>query len=232
MSLKNYRLESKLATDYRIKRDKYYSLYVLENNLMLKKYLLNEDYMQMLAERDSDYLEYLRELMNYSSDFIVKPIDVYVKHSLVTSYTYQKEAGTSITEMFPKTRMDKLLEAISEMYEHMDELKNFRLAKISPNDIFYTGQIKINNVEKSEFGNNEDSKKVLDDLLLRGIFHIDGDEEIIITNEQIKSLYEKMIEEDIDLINFFHEYMRFVREEYGNCKYVRHLNHGIIKGVK
>lgn len=228
MSLKNFRLESKLVPNYRVKKENYYLLYVLENNLMFKKYLLNEEYAKMLRLRKSDYLEYLRSLMDNSSDLIVKPIDIYAKHSLVTSYTYLKETGTPINEMYPKTRLDKFIEAMKEFYDKFDDLLDFDLSKVKPTDILYTGNIKINGLDESEYSYDATPRSLINDLLFRGIFNIDMNDEVIINNEDIRDLYEKLIMDNIDMVDFLNEYIRFIKSEYGNCKYVKHLSHKVI----
>lgn len=228
MSLKNFRLESKLVPNYRIKKDDYYLLYVLENNLMLKKYLLNDEYLKMLEKRKSDYLEYLRDLMNNTSDFIVKPIDIYAKHSLVTSYTYLKDSGTSISDMYPKTRLDKLIEAMREFYDNLGDLSGFDLSKIKPRDIIYTGTIKVSGLDEGEYSHEDVDRSLISDLLFRGIFNIDMNDEVIINDDNIRSLYDSLTMNKIDMIDFLNEYIHFIKNEYGNCKYVKHLSHKII----
>lgn len=232
MSLKNFRLESDLEIKYRRKKEKYYLLYILANNMMFKKYLLNEEYQKMLDSRKSDFLEYMRMLMDYPSEIIVKPIDVYAKHSLVTSYTYPKESGTFLTDMYPKTDLDSLLEALDKFYDKLDELNGFDISRLRHQDILYTGDIKISNLDECEYGDYKVDKSMINDLLWRGIFNIDNNEEIIIRNEDILNLYNKLKLEQIDLRDFFQEYIKFIKKEYGRCHYVRHLNPGIITSKK
>lgn len=232
MSLKNFRLESKLVPNYRVKKDNYYLLYMLDNNLMFKKYLLNDEYYKMLVSRKSDYLEYLRSLMNNDSELIVKPVDIYAKHSLVTSYTYQKESGTSIRDMYPKTRLDSFMEAIKEFYSNLDELANFDLRVLKPEDILYTGKIKVSGLDESEYEENNQTQSIVNDLLFRGIFNIDNNGEVIINDENIAKLYSDLKLEQIDILKFMDEYIRFVRSEYGNCKYVKHLKRRVITSKK
>lgn len=228
MSLNNFRLENKLEIDYRIKKSEYYLLYVLKNNEMLKKYILNDEYKKMLESRDTDFLEYLRMLMDYQKDFILRPKDIYVRHSYVTAYTYHKISGTSLMDMYPKTSVDKLLDALKEFYEQLNLFEEFNFEKLEPSDILYTGKIVIGNLEKSEFEAKDDTRKVLDNLLLRGIFKVTNDE-IGVSDDFVKSLYGDFAMGNLDIIDFMNEYIRFVRSEYGNCKYVKHLDLKIIK---
>lgn len=232
MSLKNFRLESKLLPNYQIKKDNYYLLYALDNNLVLKKFLLNDEYYEMLKKHQSDYLEYLRMLMNNSSNMLVKPIDIYAKHSLVTSYTYFRPSGTNLLDMYPKTKLDKLIEAIDEFYNQIAELSGFDLRVLKPTDILYTGSIKISGLDESEYTTDNIDMRLINDLLFRGIFKISNDDEITIDNEDILNLYKKLEISQIDILEFMNEYIRFIKSEYGNCKYVKHLNRNIISSKK
>ena len=59
-----------------------------------------------------------------------------------------------------------------------------------------------------------------------------NDEKIVISNDDIARFYNMLELNQIDIIEFLNEYIRFVRSECGNCKYVRHLNRKIISGEK
>lgn len=229
MGFKSFRLENELEIIYRIRKDDYYLIYMLNNNLLLKKYLFNEEYYKMLERRKTDYLEYLYSLMKNSSELIVKPFDIYAKNSLITSYTYKKEIGTTICDMYPKTSLDNFLEALKVFYDKLDELSIFDLQILKPSDILYTGSIKVSGLDESEYDEKNSVQTIMNDLLFRGIFNIDSNGEITIINEDIAKLYNKLKKNEIDVIEFINEYICFIKSEYGDCKYVKHLSRGIIK---
>lgn len=202
-----------------------------KNGMLLKKYKLNDKYANLLEYHDNKFLEYLLELIEYDrSDIICTPNDIYVGGSkskpLVMGVSRDFEYGQIMSELYPKTDMIKLLNAIKRFIECVRELDDIELKDMHYENIIYTGDVKILDFDYCKF-NNKVKKETnilrVNDGILRGLFHIDFNMEYYIRNDKLRSIFNDTKEGYVGIDEFLYEYIDLLEREYGKVKYYRHL---------
>ena len=203
-----------------------------KDNLVYKKFLDNKMYRKILDIHDNDFLAYLIELSKIENEAFVPIESVYVtRKRLVSSYTYPFQSGTTINEMYAKTLVDDFIDAVFLFYGHIRKIENLRLNDTHYRNIIYTGLLKLIDLDMCIFTNQDERKDniaKLDDALFRGIFNLYPVGNVRVNDIRVKNMYDSLNAHEMDIVEFLKEYRTFIRKEYGNCRYLKHLKKGII----
>lgn len=209
------------------------------DNQVLKVFLNNSVYKEILKEHGGDFLSYLIELSKLSNPSMHVTHDVYArKDGIVTAYKYPYLVGDPIIKIKRNINLDELIEAIIELYANMVLEENFRLRDMHGRNILYwidkkTRKLKLKliDLDLCKFTNEDERKNnigKLDDTIFKSVFYIPRDYDPLIKDERIKPLYQSLYGNEINIIGFLQEYREFITNEYGKCETVKELNRGLI----
>lgn len=209
------------------------------DNQVLKVFLNNSVYKDILDKHEGDFLNYLIELSKLFNPSIHVTHDVYArKDGIVTAYKYPYIVGDPIINIKKSINLDLLIEAILELYANINLEENFRLRDMHGRNILYwidkkTKKLKFKLIDLDLCAfTNKDERKMnigkLDETIFKSVFYIPRELDPLITDERIKPLYQSLHGNEINIIGFLQEYRDFIIKEYGKCETVKHLNRGFI----
>ncbi len=176
MEIRTTEEEKEVVKIQRIVGSKNTECYRLAGNRIMKKFK-NNDYYQALLNKHGDFLAYLKYLSGISNEAFVIPDTAYVKRDMqVSSYERDYVYGISLADLYPKTAIDPLKEAIRGLYTKIEKTPEICLEGVTAKDIVYTGkEIKITDFDLCSFNdkdNSSDNKCSLDLAIFVGLFGI------------------------------------------------------------
>lgn len=236
MSILSVKESKKIDIRYKIGSGATSISYRTKDNYILKKFIYNSLYRKIVESHNHKFAEYLEELSLLDDKFLVVPEDIYImKNRLVASYTYEYQYGTTIEKMYPKTDLESLLNAIDEFCKYLENMEYLRLMDMHYRNIIFTGDIKLIDLDMCYFTNEKDVSRnnliAINNGIFRGVFGLSPLGKIVILDEGLKSVYESMINGEIRVSDFLREYRDLVINEYGKCKYIKHLRKELVSEI-
>lgn len=206
--------------------------YRTTSSSVLKLFLNNGYYQDILKIHNKEFLEYLKYLSRLKSDVLVTPDVAYIKgENLVTSYIRKYIIGTSIKDLYPKTTMDGLIDAIEELYLKLKSTPELSLNGITSKDMIYTGSnISLTDFDLStlnESDNYLNNLNVLDRAIFIGLFE-SNPTDLSSFNQEYTDLIKKLIDEDYHIGTLLKEYSSSLTKKGVNPKYLRTLKNNLI----
>lgn len=198
--------------------------YRTNDSRVLKKYKLTENYKHLLELHGYKYLEFLDRLSKEKCNNLVVPEDIFATNKgTVSGYTYPYEYGNLIAELYPKTDLDKLRDALYLLYLDLEEMDYLRLGDMHEGNIIYTGDIKLIDLDMSTYSSANDIVTHNIGMVNRALYHA------LIKNprtmsDKTASLFRDMNMGNISFVEFFDSF----REDMSNLnnrdtKYIRDL---------
>lgn len=231
MEIKPSNLERELRIRHRIMGGVSAVLFRTEDNLVFKKFVEGTVYNRILERHTDAFLDYLRELNELSNPALVIPDTIYVdNNNCVSGYTYKYQIGTTLREMYPKTELDGLIAALKDFYDYISLLHNFCLDDMHNDNILYTGDIKLIDLDLCYFTEEdkvEENKELLNKTIFRTLFGVNPETKTIKFVPEIEKLFTAYNNQEIDLFTFIAEYRKYITQNIGPCVYLKQLKRGI-----
>lgn len=206
--------------------------YKTTDGLVLKEYINNKIYQRLLKEHDNDFLAYLVELSKIDNPILVTPQDIFVTRNLVAAQTYPYQAGTTIDKMYPKTDINKFIEALDTFFIELTKIDYLKLRDIHYHNMLYTGIITLIDLDFCLFqdGTNlpKDNLSHVNEYLLKGIFNLSVDKDIVV-DSLLSELLDSSLNGEIPITEFLRKYQSMIIESRGKCKYVKQLTKDFIR---
>ena len=153
MEIKNAKYENENKRRYKIISSKNSASYRTTDNKVLKRFLNNRYYLDVSRTHQNGFVRYLKELSFLDNPNFVLPEVAYVTGiDTVISYLREYIFGTSLGDLYPKTDVNSLINAIDNLYNNLSRSKEFSLDGINAKDIIYTGETLKVTLRKSYVG--------------------------------------------------------------------------------
>lgn len=226
----NYEAEN--IRKYKLTGSRHTNSYRTKDDLVLKIFLDNSYYKDVVNAHDNDFLTYLRYLSALKNEAFVTPDVVYTfDETKVRSYLRQYILGTSLGDLYPKTLIESLIDEIEKLYKILKQTPEIRLSGVTAKDMIYTGK----NIFLTDFDlckiNNEDNYqknlKLLDKAIFIGLFKYNP-ECISDFNPKYVELVNRLKEEDYHISDYLKEYRSSLKKNGKNPKYLRVLENNLI----
>lgn len=216
--------------------------YKTKDGRTLKRYYNNDVYKKILSTHNGDFLGFLREVDKLDNPLFVELDEIFLGvNRLVGAMTYDYQGGTTINEMYPKTDLIRLRDALIDADERLRKLENFKLRDIHYRNIMYTGDIKILDTDFCIFTDSDQTKhnvSHVNEFIIRGLFNLDLHTRIQV-DDRLRNVYKAAMKGDAAAYEFLIEYMKLEKEDKGVCKYYKHLSkdfigerHGLFGSIK
>ena len=149
----------------------------------------------------------------------------------VISYLREYIFGTSLGDLYPKTDVNSLINAIDNLYNNLSRSKEFSLDGINAKDIIYTGEtLKVTNFDLSSFNyqnNFKHNSDKLDYVIFSGLFGIDI-ADLSSINEEYLTLIMELLTHKINIVEYLNDYQQALIKSGENPKYIRTLQNRLI----
>lgn len=232
METKNAKYESENKRRYKIIGSKNSASYRTTDNKVLKRFLNNRYYLDVSRTHQNGFVRYLKELSFLDNPNFVLPEVAYVTGiDTVISYLREYIFGTSLGDLYPKTDVNSLINAIDNLYNNLSRSKEFSLDGINAKDIIYTGEtLKVTNFDLSSFNyqnNFKHNSDKLDYVIFSGLFGIDI-ADLSSINEEYLTLIMELLTHKINIVEYLNDYQQALIKSGENPKYIRTLQNRLI----
>lgn len=198
---------------------------------VLKRFVDNEIYQRILLTHNYQFLTYLIELAKMDNSLFVDIDEVFLgSKKRVGAYTYEYQAGTTIADLYPKTDLIKLRNALVEAQDNIKELEDFRLRDIHSKNVIYTGDIKVIDTDFCTFDDSvtvEENMRHFNNAIVRGLFDFKCDASLKV-DRRLKGSFESIMHGESGVTEFLDDYMNLLKKEHGTPKYYKHLTKDFI----
>lgn len=230
MEIKSASKENEEVKIQRIIGSRHTECYRLSGNRIMKKFKKN-NYYQDIKKKHEDFLLYLKYLGSISNEAFVTPDVAYVcRDNEVSSYVRDFVYGTSIADLYPKTAVAPLKEALRGLFFKIDKSPELSLDGVTAKDIVYTGSdIKITDFDLCRF-NDEDNvsnnKNMLNLAIFVGLFGIKAINYKELSKEYL-SLVSSLTSGEYDIADYLGEAASEIKSK-NNPVYLKDLQKAIV----
>lgn len=231
MEVKNMTNKTLPKVRYKISNGASAISYRTVDGRVLKRYCLNDVYRRILETHDGKFLSYLKELDLLDNDILVDIDEVFIgAKRLVGAMSYEYQPGTTINDLYPKTNLIRLRNALVEADKRLRELDTLKLRDIHYRNIMYTGEIKIIDTDFCQFTDSDQTLhnvSHVNDFIIRGLFDLDINSKVLV-DPRLRDVYDSVINGETGAYEFLDEYMDLEKESKGRCLYYKHLSKDFI----
>lgn len=231
MEIKSYVNQKENEIRYKLIGSRHSTSYRTIDNLVLKVFLENNYYQDVLRIHNDDFLAYLKLLSKAKNRIFTTPETVYTSGTFVRSYVRKFILGTSLGDLYPKTSIEGLINHIESLYTSLKNNPEISLDGVTAKDMIYTGDdIFLTDFDMctiNDLDNYRKNLKLLDKAIFIGLFKCNP-ESISELNSQYESLVRRLEDEDYHITDYLKEYCESLEKHNISSKYLRSLEHNLI----
>lgn len=232
MEIKSIKKENEQSRKYKLIGSRHTKSYRTNENNVLKIFLDNNYYNEILKKHNKDFLEYLKYLSSIKNSSFVTPEIAYVNHeNLVRSYVRKFILGTSLGDLYPKTAIDPLIDEIEKLYYELENCPEISLDGITAKDMIYTGnEILLTDFDLctfNDFDNYKANLKKLDEAIFIGLFKLKTSD-LEAFNKDYVELIKRLKDTDYHITDYLKDYKESLTRRGNKTKYLRSLQSKII----